>query len=55
MNKTQLESVSPDLNDVVEKCPKSGQGIGTGEEGDITELDKHFQIIVKGSFILDKH
>lgn len=51
----ELESIAPDLNDVVEQSAHSGHWKSRGKQSHVTKLYQHLQIILKSVFVLQNN
>lgn len=49
----QLESVAPNLPQVVQEGTESSEGIGGGEECHVAKLDEHLQVVFKRPVVLE--
>ena len=52
MDDAELESVAPELYEVVEQGAESGQRGCAREQRHVPELDKHLQVVVKCTVVL---
>ena len=52
VDETQFESITANLNQIVEESTETSKRISRTEQCDVTKLYEHLQVIIKGSIIL---
>ena len=51
MDVAKFECVASNLDKVVEEGAEASEGVGRAEEGDVTKLDEHLEVVIEGPLV----